>query len=128
MSRASADLRSNIIRPVRLQAKRTLGFRLQDVSRAVNGLPAIKCTRPGILGNPFVIGGRSMKHPITGRIVVVANAEIAVFLYRRWLDIELTRNDKLVAAVERARGHNLACTCSLDAPCHVDVLLWRANV
>lgn len=34
---------------------------------------------------------------------------------------------KLVAALPRLRGKNLACWCALDQPCHADVLLELAN-
>jgi hypothetical protein len=34
---------------------------------------------------------------------------------------------KLVAALPTLRGKNLACWCSLDKPCHADVLLELAN-
>ena len=44
--------------PVRLQLRRTAGFRLQDASRAANGLPAIRVARPGPWGNPFPWTGR----------------------------------------------------------------------
>lgn len=39
--------------PVRLQLSRKKGFDLQAWSRQVNGLPAVKVTRPGKWGNPF---------------------------------------------------------------------------
>lgn len=44
-------------RPVRLQLSRRKGFDLQSWSRQVNGLEAVKCTRPRELGNPFRAGG-----------------------------------------------------------------------
>jgi hypothetical protein len=47
-------------RPVRIQLSRRKGFNLQEHSRAVNGLPAVNCARPGPFGNPFVIGSQSM--------------------------------------------------------------------
>ena len=35
---------------------------------------------------------------------------------------------RLIAALPRLRGHNLACWCALEAPrCHADVLLKIAN-
>jgi hypothetical protein len=39
--------------PVRIQRKRTAGYDMQAVSRAVNGLPCIGVTRPGHWGNPY---------------------------------------------------------------------------
>lgn len=46
-------------RPVRLQLSRKAGFRLQEHSRAVNGLEAVKVDRTTPLGNPFVVGSQS---------------------------------------------------------------------
>lgn len=34
---------------------------------------------------------------------------------------------EIVDALEDLRGHDLACWCHLDAPCHADVLLDLAN-
>lgn len=41
-------------RPVRIQRKRTRGWRMRDASP--NGLPVVSCTRPGPWGNPWVAG------------------------------------------------------------------------
>jgi hypothetical protein len=40
-------------KPVRLRLSRAKGFNLQAASRALNGLDAVKVTRPGKYGNPF---------------------------------------------------------------------------
>lgn len=99
-----------MIRPVRLQLSRAKGFDLQAHSRAVNGLPAINCARPGFWGNPFIVG-----HPR------VPNASAAVDLYVNSLARPSPHFYRL--ALETLPGHNLACWCDLYAPCHVDPLL-----
>lgn len=97
-----------MIRPVRLQRRRTKGFNLQAESRAFNGLTAIDCTRPGPFGNSFIVGTHG-------------TASECVDLYRnelngRWPNFYRT-------ALANLPGHNLVCWCGLYDPCHVDVLL-----
>lgn len=99
-----------MIRPVRLQLSRALHFNLQAASRAANGLPAINCARPGIWGNPYIVG-----HPRA------PNASTAVDLYGNSLALPMRNFFRL--GLETLPGHNLACWCGLYAPCHVDVLL-----
>lgn len=110
--------------PMRLQLRRVKGFRLQELSRALNGRPALHCARPGPLGNPFILDreGERMK------------PKLAVQLYRAallgtgWL--VNTRGKKItIADVKRlAHGRNCACFCRVDAPyCHVDTILEVAN-
>jgi hypothetical protein len=68
-------------------------------------------TRPTKWGNP---------HPLSlGR-------EEAVRRYRD--DLLAGRLSITIEDVERElRGHDLACYCALDQPCHADVLLEFAN-
>lgn len=42
-----------MIQPVRIQLSRQRGFRLQEVSLALNGLPAVKVDRTTQWGNPY---------------------------------------------------------------------------
>lgn len=94
-------------KPVRIQRKRTKGFRLQDASP--NGLPVVYVGRPTKWGNPFSIAEY-------GR-------DLAIFNYRQRL-----KNMVLIGTdFSELRGKNLACFCPLDQPCHADVLLEIAN-
>lgn len=97
-----------MIRPVRLQLSRVKGFDLQAASRAANGLAAINCARPGPWGNRFVVGRDG-------------SASECVDLYRA--DLAKPQMQFYRRALAALPGHNLACYCALDAPCHVDVLL-----
>jgi len=101
--------------PVRLQLSRWKGFRLQDFSRATNGLPAVNVARPGPWGNRYRIG------PMT--------REEAVKAHREWLCEVLAAPSYGTAreALAHLRGHNLACWCALTDPCHADTLLELAN-
>ena len=80
---------------------------------------AIYCGRPTMWGNNWRIGGWSNQ---LGRNV--ATVEEAVELYRTlmWPDPH-----HRAWVRENLAGHDLACWCPLDAPCHVDWLLEIAN-
>jgi hypothetical protein len=112
--------------PERIQMRRTAGWR--------KPAGAIYCGRPSLFGNPFPVS-------IHGR-------EKAVELHRRWLEgrmsaeemQNLSAADRLPDAIsllelrrmvlerlQELRGHDLACWCRLDQPCHAKVLLELAN-
>lgn len=92
--------------PVRVQRQRTKGFNLQDASP--NGKPVVYVGRPSKWGN--------------ANRVEDFGWDIQACLRKYREDIEL-----LVACKEldlsELHGKNLACWCSLDEPCHADVLL-----
>lgn len=91
--------------PVRLQLSRRKGFDLQKHSRAVNGLTAVNCARPGKWGNPFTFENSGNVHP-----ALRFACEI----------LPLMNTAEL-------RGKNLACFCKQGDYCHVDALLEFAN-
>ncbi len=95
--------------PVRIQLSRRKGFNLQEVSRAINGLDAVKVTRPGKWGNPYKIG-----------TCLIPDARAAVDAFAANLPLTIRGLDEL-------RGKNLACFCRPGDPCHGDVLLTIAN-
>jgi hypothetical protein len=64
----------------------------------------LSVTRPGKWGNPYTVEEY-------GR-------EQAIRLYREWL---------IGKDLSELRGKDLACYCSLDQPCHADILLELAN-
>jgi hypothetical protein len=101
---------SEPVQPVRLRLSRRRGFRLQEISRRTNGLPAVKVTRPGKWGNPFHIAE-------FGR-------EKAIALHRE----DLVRRLREGLDLSELRGRNLACWCEADELCHADTLLEFANV
>ena len=89
--------------PRRIQRKRTKGWRMPPGTVVVS--------RPSKWGNPYLV--RDARHFRT--------AEEAVDCYREALPRRLDLD------VAELRGKNLACWCSLDKPCHADVLLELAN-
>ncbi|PZU95592.1 MAG: hypothetical protein DI527_00860 [Chelatococcus sp.] len=130
-----------MVTPVRLQLSRRKGFDLQALSRATNGLPAIKVTRPGAWGNPYVVWRDGPAWMVSAvpchwgpfRTFEVATAE-AVCLFRDDLMRPGHHHHRLNQPVPTAadiikslRGMNLACWCKPGAPCHADVLLELAN-
>ena len=97
--------------PQRVQRKRVKGWRMP-----------LNCTyvgRPTAWGNPF--GTRATD------LITVGTAEQAVEDYRNMI----LRESKVMGGppnyLRALRGRNLACWCSLSAPCHADVLLELAN-
>lgn len=129
--------------PVRLQLRRAKGFRLQEASRAINGLPCVKVDRTTRWGNQFsivVLGDRfgitrwpdelNRGHDSRQDATVVATLPLAraeaVRRYREWLTGEWGEFKRLDLQ-RNLVGKNLACFCPLDEPCHADVLLELAN-
>lgn len=120
------------VRPVRLQLSRARGFRLQAHSLATNGLACVSVARPGPNGNPFSIAA-SIE---SGYATAVTAPAFVVDCFRDWLggsdrwwqgDESDRRRAAILDGLPQLRGHNLACWCGLDAPCHGAVLLERAN-
>lgn len=118
----------NAMRPVRLQRKRTMGFRLQDASP--NGLTVVYVGRPTKWGNPF---GRQYSHSPEECVRIYRWAllnplsfAMAEVWQREGGDYSLLLG---IAGpfLSELRGKNLACWCPLSSPCHADVLLEIAN-
>ncbi len=97
-------------KPHRVQLSRRKGWRKPDNTVVV--------ARPTRWGNPFAAGKNG-----------VADRAEAVRLFREltskpdWAVGEMSQQTVRVDL----RGKNLACWCSLDGPCHADVLLEIAN-
>jgi len=117
------------VTPQRMQLSRRAGFNLQAESRALNGLPAKRITRPGPWGNPFTIADVAVQYGLDD---AAAQAK-AVALCEQWLtgklDPALSPGEPPSRATIQAElaGHNLACWCRPGTPCHADVLIRLAN-
>lgn len=85
----------------RIQRKRTKGWKMPQ--------NAIYVGRPSAYGNDFVVG-------------VDGTAEECVAKYREYF-IKPTLQVHGMAYFEPLRGHDLACFCPLDSPCHADELI-----
>lgn len=112
------------MKPKRVQRSRKAGASMGD---------AVYVGRPTMWGNPWrvvCISGRwwvidDRDQSYAGAFETKRQAAAyAVDYYRNRMD-----NDPVLRAAARAKlaGHDLACWCGLDMPCHVDVLLEIAN-
>ena len=120
--------------PKRIQRQRTKGWRMPE--------GAIYVGRPSRWGNPFVVGEtymwiRDMTWPIPTwrapgeyehglRVERCPDVAAAIRWYQSWLaQVGIAMPNGHDPA--DLRGHDLACWCPLDQPCHADVLLELAN-
>src|SRR5690606_19746377 len=95
---------------------------------------AIVVARPSKWGNPFkasdcIAAGFAATEEQARRLCVDAFRD---WLHGdRWADGSGLAADKrhadYLAALPELAGHDLACWCPLDQPCHADVLLELAN-
>lgn len=129
--------------PLRIQLSRKKGYRKPE--------GAIVVTRVGKFGNPFQQFGEneylycdaSHRRKILTPWVIfdhdqdiknnAVTPQMVVEHYRRWLTGEfdeagIVRPCLITAAqIASLRGKQLGCFCSLDKPCHADVLCELAN-
>lgn len=105
--------------PKRIQLRRTKGWRKPE--------GAIVVARPSRWGNPYHVEGEIVTHPNGNDWWSPTEARgVAVRLYRE--DLYSGRLPYTVDVVcQELTGHDLACWCPLDQPCHADVLLALAN-
>lgn len=89
--------------PVRIQLKRTKGWRLPPNT--------VKVDRSTPFGNPYRIGPK-------------LDRKAAISAFRAYLAKRLESEPDFL---EPLRGKNLACWCALDELCHAAVLLQLAN-
>lgn len=121
--------------PVRIQLSRKMGFRLQEVSRAINGLEAVKVDRSTKWGNPFAFNpdepGSQAKAVANFRSLFVKRPSLMRHKVLTFMRGNQGRGEAAILAmrtgVGNLRGKNLACWCKPGDPCHADVLLELAN-
>lgn len=112
-------------RPIRIQLSRKKGFRLQEVSKAANGLDVVSVARPSKWGNPYKI-----LCPAYGMREAHFDRENAVRMFKNLYEADIPEMRGLPSRLEvqtELRGKNLACYCPLDGPCHANILLEMAN-
>lgn len=111
--------------PRRIRLSRAKGWRKPEGAMVV--------ARPGDFGNPFTIASARD----TGIVGSDARLrQLCVDAFRSWLAGSSSywqgaesdrRRARLLERLPELRGQDLACWCSLDGPCHADVLLELAN-
>jgi len=114
--------------PTRIQLRRTKGWRKP---------PSIVVARPSRWGNPWPVGtyiGADMDAPDAYRgAAALVTPQLAKELFRSALlhpsdgPVVAGLNVTVVDVRTELAGHDLACWCPLDQPCHADVLLELAN-
>jgi Domain of unknown function (DUF4326) len=117
------------VKPQRMQLSRRAGFSLQAASKALNGLPAKRITRPGLWGNPFTIEETAAKYGLDADAAQAKAVALSGDWLRGNLDPKLSPGDPPSLRLIRSElhGHNLACWCRPGTPCHADVLIEIAN-
>lgn len=108
----------------RFQLRRTRGWR-----KPAGG---VSCARPGKWGNPFTVASAMELGSAPTRVEA---QQVCVDAFRDWLEGKWpwdftdsqARRERILADIEQLRGRDLGCFCGPDQPCHVDVLLERAN-
>lgn len=96
--------------PKRIQLSRRKGWRKPE--------GAIVVARPSRWGNPVFFSD--------GRKLTADDRRYLVDAYRVWL-FHHTDAPALEEVRAELAGHDLACWCGPDDPCHADVLLEMAN-
>ncbi len=115
----------------RIQRKRTKGWRMPE--------GAIYVGRPGKFGNPFapkIIPGwatMSREDAVEDFVTWLNQPREGLFFWRnvdggfRSVEESQAARARLEDGLSELRGHDLACWCPLNQPCHADVLLELAN-
>jgi len=110
--------------PVRVQRKRTKGFKLP--------INTVCVTRGTKWGNPFTFGDFLVSLTLLASVRRIENHEVMNGEGLKWI-LEsykkyMQENPELVAlAKKELKGKNLACWCGLNDGCHADILLEIAN-
>jgi hypothetical protein len=105
-------------KPQRIQLRRAKGWKMPANT--------VKIDRTTKWGNPFVVTPQmTREQSIEHYAQMMAGKPVAA------PGISVTTQDELraviLADIGELKGKNLACWCSLDGPCHGDVLLQLAN-
>lgn len=138
--------------PIRIQRKRTKGFRLQEQSP--DGAPVVSVARPGKWSNPFKsVGDQIFIHAGYRRIILDpwvfvcgGNVSDAARLFELtcegatntilreygvihhvMYDIHYHMERLRLLPFHELKGKHIACFCAVGEPCHGDYILKRSN-
>ena len=102
--------------PRRIQLRRTKGWRKPE--------GAIVVARPSKWGNPFKV---DEPRYCAAAATLDFRLELEGAIHRPWIEPHPIQFRLMAETIAELRGHDLACWCPLDQPCHADVLLEVAN-
>ena len=107
-------------KPKRIQKLRAKGWRMPS--------GAIYVGSPTKWGNPFVIGVDGDREACVELFIhLVDNGLLCISAAKESVSAQNALMDVVTNDIEELHGHDLACWCPLDSPCHADVLLEIAN-
>jgi hypothetical protein len=105
--------------PKRIKLSRAKGWRMPE--------NAVKVDRSTRWGNPFVVGKDGAVASCVARFrKLLWDGEVPLDRCADVLELQ-DRRTYILRHIDQLRGHDLACWCPLDQPCHADVLLELAN-
>ena len=109
-------------RPIRIQRKRTKGWRMPPNTVYVG--------RPTKWGNPWIVGEPGV--PDAAEAARRFRAAVLGFVSNGAHCRPTAHPESIIGRIiqdapRELRGRNLACCCPLGQPCHADVLLDLAN-
>ena len=102
----------------RIQLRRLKGWRMPDNT--------VKVDRTTKWGNPFIIGKHGTRKECVDQYALLVTSH-PHFSGKVPIDRQRATLDYVQQNLHLLRGHNLACWCPLNEPCHADVLLQLAN-
>jgi hypothetical protein len=117
-----AIMKNTLTKPMRVQRLRKKGFNLQKASRS--GLPVKYVGRPTKWGNPFRVEDLGAEEAVKRyKECILNNAMCYAYIDEIEASIQFDRFKWMAENLEKLRGLDLACFCSLSSPCHADALI-----
>jgi hypothetical protein len=104
--------------PKRIKLSRAKGWRMPE--------NAVKVERSTKWGNPFVVGEDGTRAECVELYRCLLSG-LTCLSSKATADRQRAARDYALDHIDQLRGHDLACWCPLNGPCHADVLLELAN-
>jgi len=104
--------------PNRIRLSSGRGWRLPDNT--------VNVARPGPHGNPFVVGRDGTRAECV-HLFALLGAGLVCLSCKAEIEPQQRTIALINAGLDDLRGHDVACWCTLDGPCHGDIWLALAN-
>lgn len=102
----------------RIKLSRARGWRMPE--------GAVKVDRSTRWGNPFIVGEDGTRAHCVELYRALLSG-LTCLTCKAPITRQRQAREHVLENIEKLRGKDLACWCSLDGPCHADVLLEAAN-